>query len=74
MLVIILLYIEGGIDKSVNCYVCWWDVGGAVVSIDVEVQIDWPGDARNGGYTIIDAFDWFFMILKQSTILLKFKN
>ena len=40
VLVLIIFYIEGGIDKSVNWYGCRWDVGGAVVCINVEVPID----------------------------------
>ena len=57
VLVLVIFYIEGGIDKSFNWYGCFWDVGGTVVSIDVEVSIDWTEDSGNGGYTIVDALD-----------------
>ena len=64
VLILIIFYIEGGIDKSVNCYVCCWDVGRSVVSIDVEVPIDWTGYSRNDGFTIIGAIDWLFSELE----------
>ena len=67
VLFIIIFYIERGIDKSVKWYCYWWDVGGEAVSNDVEVPIDWTEDARNGGYTIVGALDWFLMRLKRST-------
>ena len=62
--VLIIFYIEGGIDNSVNWYGCLWDVGGAVVIIDVEIPIDWTGDSGNGGYLIVGALDWFFYELE----------
>ena len=57
MLILVVFYIEGGIDKSVNWYVCFWDVGGAVVSTNVEVLNDLTGYADNGDYTIVGALD-----------------
>ena len=61
VLVLIRLYIDGGIYKSVNWYGCWWEVGGVVFSIDVEFPIDWTVDSRNGGCTIVGAPAWFFL-------------
>ena len=66
VLVLIVFYIEGGIDNSVNWYICCWDVCGAVVSINVELPINCTGYARNGGYMIVGEIDWFFRRLKQS--------
>ena len=63
-IVLIIFYIEGGIDKSVNWYGYCWDVGGAVVIINVEVPISWTVYSRNGGYTIVGALDWFFYELE----------
>ena len=40
VLVLVIFYIDGGIDKSVNWRGCCWDIGGALVSIYVEVPID----------------------------------
>ena len=40
VLFLIVFYIEGGIDKSVNWYGCFWDVCGKVVSVDVEVPME----------------------------------
>ena len=68
VLVLIIFYIEGVIDKGVNwCGRCW-DVDGELVSIYVEVSIYWTGDAGNGGYTTIGALDWFFYDLETINI------
>ena len=64
VLFLIIFYIEGGIDRSVNWYGYFWDIGGELVSINVEVPIDWTGYSGNGGYTIVGALDWFFYKLE----------
>ena len=40
VIVLIVFYAEGGIDKRVNWYGFYWDVGESLVIIDVEVPID----------------------------------
>ena len=37
VLVLIIFYIEVGIDKGVNWYWYFWEIDGSIVSIDVEV-------------------------------------
>ena len=59
VIVLIIFYIEGGIDKRVNLYGCCWDVGGTLVIIGVEFLIDRTGYAGNGGYTIVGALEYF---------------
>ena len=57
VLVFVIFYIEGGIGKIINWYGCCWDIGGAVVSINVELPINCTGYARNGGYMIVGEID-----------------
>ena len=64
VLVLIIFYIEGVIDNSVNWYGCCWEIGRAVVNIDLEVPIEWTRDIGDGRYKIVGALDWFFMSLK----------
>ena len=72
---LVIFYIEGGMEKSVNWYCCCWDVGGVVVNIDLEVPINWTGDSGNGGYTISGALDWVFKWdWNNQPFLLWFKN
>ena len=74
VLVLIIFYIEGGIDKSVNWYGYYWDIGGEVVSIYVEVPIEWTVDSRNGAYTIVGALDWFFYELEKTNLFTLIKK
>ena len=64
VLILIIFDIEVGIDKSVNWDDWFWDVGGEVVSIYVEVPMDWTRDAGNGDYTTVGTLDWFFYELE----------
>ena len=69
VLVFIIFYIEVGIEKSINWYGCFWVFGGTLVSIGVEVPINWTEDSRNGGYTIVGALDWFFYDIETINLI-----